>query len=400
MMMHLSPAVGGFVAPGFEPVRDAFERVLAARGELGAAVAAVVGNRPVVDLWGGAADAGGRRRWAEDTLVLCFSATKGMAATAVAVAVAQGLLDLDAPVAAYWPEFGQSGKREIPVRQLLAHQAGLSAIDLRLDAAVIADWDRLTAALARQAPRWRPGTRHGYHSVTLGFYESELLRRVDPRGRRLGPFFRDEVAAPLGVEFYIGLPASVPAHRVADVRGWRAWRMGLHLRALPQRMIAAYAVPTSLTARSLGNPRLANPANMDSPEYRAIEFPAATGVGSARALAAVYGELATGGKRLGLDGATFAALTAAPQPPSGGVRDLVLHVNTSYSAGFWRPFPAFPFGSARAFGTPGAGGAMGFADPARALGYGFVTNRMGFHVWDDPREVTVRQALLRCLPPR
>jgi CubicO group peptidase (beta-lactamase class C family) len=390
-------AVGGFVQPGFEPVRDAFLRVLNTRGELGAAVAAVVDGRQVVDLWGGAADPGRTRAWGEDTLVLCFSATKGMAAAAVAVAVSRGWLELDAPVAAYWPQFAQAGKGSITVRQLLAHQAGLPAVDLRLDAAVIADWERMTDALAAQAPAWPPGTRHGYHSVTLGFYESELIRRVDPGGRRLGTFFRDEVAAPLRVEFHIGLPPSVPASRVAEVAGWPAWRMALHLRALPSALIAAYALPRSLTARSLGNPRLAGPAQMDRPEYRAVEFPAATGVGSARALATVYGDLAIGGKRLGLDAATFAALTAPPTPPTRGVRDLVLHVDTRYATGFWRPFPAFEFGSPRAFGTPGAGGAMGFADPDRALGYGFVTNRMGFSIWDDPRELTVRRALLNCL---
>lgn len=387
----------GFVADGFEPVRAALEKVLAAPGELGAAVAAAVDGQLVVDLWGGVAEPTGCRPWRRDTLVLCFSATKGMAATAVAVAVAQGLLDLDAPVSRYWPEFAQGGKGEVTVRQLLAHQAGLSAVDLRLDAQVIADWGRLTDALARQPPHWQPGTRHGYHSVTLGFYESELIRRVDPQGRRLGAFFRDEVAAPLGIEFHIGLPASVPAERVAEVAGWPAWKMALHLRALPPALVAAYAYPASLTARSLGNPRLRNPADMDRPEYRAIEFPAGTGVGSARALATVYGALATGGTRLAIPERTFTALTAPPIPPSHGVRDLVLHVDTSYAHGFWRPFASFPFGSPRSFGTPGAGGAMGFADPELALGYGFVTNRMGFYIWDDPRELAVRRALLGCL---
>jgi CubicO group peptidase (beta-lactamase class C family) len=360
------PNVHGAVASGFEPVRERFGSMLAAPGELGAAV----DGRTVVDLWGGAADHTRAREWREDTLVLCFSATKGLSAAAVAVAQARGLLDLEAPVAAYWPEFARAGKQAVTVRQLLAHQAGLAALNLELNVEVIADWDRLTLALAAQHPRWDPGTRHGYHSVTLGFYESELLRRVDPQGRRLGAFFRDEVARPLGVEFYIGLPSSVPAGRVANVHGWPAWEMALHLRALPAAIVGAYMVRGSLTARTLGNPRLASPAEMDSPAYRALEFPAGTGVGSARALATVYGDLATGGQRLGLDAATFRSLTQLPLPPTGGPRDMVFHIDTCYSNGFWRPFPAFPFGRQRAFGTPGAGGAMGFADPDKALGYG------------------------------
>jgi hypothetical protein len=202
----------------------------------------------------------------------------------------------------------------------------------------------------------------------------------------------------LGVEFYIGLPSSVPPSSVANVHGWPAREMALHLRALPAAMVAAYMVPGSLTARTLVNPRLASPAEMDSPAYRALEFPAGTGVGSARALATVYGDLATGGQRLGLDAATFRSLTQPPRPPTGGPRDMVFHRDTCYSNGFWRPFPAFPFGGQRAFGTPGEGGTMGFAHPDKALGHGFVTNRMAFHIWDDPRELAIRRALLDCLP--
>jgi CubicO group peptidase (beta-lactamase class C family) len=308
--------VSGEVASGFERVRAAFEQNFSERGELGAAVAAVAGGKPVVDLWGGSLDGGRSRPWRAETIVLVFPATKGLAAAAVAVAQSRGLLDYEAPVSRYWPEFAEAGKVEVTVRQLLAHQAGLCALDVRLDAARIGDWEFLTAALARQRPLWEPGRRHGYHAFTLGWYESELLRRVDPKGRRLPAFFADEVARPLGADFHIGLPEDRDPAGVATIHGWPGWKMMLHLGALPPRMVLAYMNPRSLTARTMGNPRLASPAEFDSEEYRHIEMPAGVGFGSARAIAAIYGDLAAGGRRLGLRAATLDALTAAPVSPT------------------------------------------------------------------------------------
>src|SRR5947209_12435901 len=172
--------IGGTVAPGFEPVRVAFEANFAQRGELGAACAAYHRGALVVDLWGGYRDAGRSAPWAQDTLVLMYSTSKGLAAMTLALAHSRGWLDYEATVAQYWPEFAQNGKAAITVRQLLAHQAGLCAIDTRLDAAVLADLDTVADLLARQVPAWKPGTRQGYHALSLGWYESELIRRVDP----------------------------------------------------------------------------------------------------------------------------------------------------------------------------------------------------------------------------
>jgi CubicO group peptidase (beta-lactamase class C family) len=255
----------------------------------------------------------------------------------------------------------------------------------------------LTAALARQRPLWEPGRRHGYHAFTLGWYESELLRRVDPKGRRLPAFFADEVARPLGADFHIGLPEDRDPAGVATIHGWPGWKMMLHLGALPPRMVLAYMNPRSLTARTMGNPRLASPAEFDSEEYRHIEMPAGVGFGSARAIAAIYGDLAAGGRRLGLRAATLDALTAAPVSPTGGSYDLVLQTAASYSFGWWRPFPRFRFGSPSALGTPGMGGSFGYADPAIGLGFAYVTNRRGYHVWDDPRDLALRHALAQCV---
>lgn len=211
--------IHGEIAPGFEKVRTEFQRNFAARGEFGAACAVYLKGEKVVDLWGGYRDIKRRLPWERDTLVLVFSATKGMAAMTIAVAHSRGLLDFDKPVAHYWPEFAQNGKEQITVRQLLSHQAGLSVIDRRLTPKVLKDLDQVAAILAAPRPAWEPGTRHGYHSATLGWYEGELIRCVDPRRRSLGQFFQEEIAQPLGIEFYIGLPARIPDSRLAIIDG-------------------------------------------------------------------------------------------------------------------------------------------------------------------------------------
>ena len=390
--------VHGSVAPGFDEVRDAFVANFRDRGELGAACAAYHRGQKVVDLWGGHRDAQRLDPWEEDTLVTVFSTTKGMAAMAIAVAHSRGLFELDEPVATYWPEFAQQGKATITVRQLLSHQAGLSAIDERLDLETLADLDRLAAIIARQRPAWEPGTRHGYHGLSLGFYENELIRRVDPERRSIGRFLWEEVARPLDIEFYIGLPAEVPASRLATIQAFHPLEMFLHPRTIPPRMMLGLLWPPSLVARTLTNPRMRGPGDMDRPEYRAIEFPSGSGVAQARALAKAYGVLATGGQALGLAPRTMEELTAPPTLPTGGSRDLIIGWQTAFGLGLWKPCPVFlPGLSSRAFGGAGAGGSLGYADPDTEVGYAYVMNRMGFHMYDDPREKTLRDALYRCL---
>jgi CubicO group peptidase (beta-lactamase class C family) len=386
----------GWVAPGFEPVRQTFADNFAQRGELGAACAAYRHGEPVVDLWGGLRDRG--LPWRQDTLVLVFSVTKGMTATALAVAHARGLLDYDRPVAGYWPEFAEAGKAAITVRQVLAHQAGLATIDQRLRLVDLADQDRLAALIARQRPQWPPGTRQGYHYLTSGWIAAELIRRTDPAGRTLGRFFGDEVAAPLGLDFHIALPPDVPDERVARIKAFHGLRLLLHPRTMPPGMLLAFANPRSLTARTLGNPRLTSPGAFDRPELRRIQIPAAGGIGTVRAVARCFGELATGARTLGLTDRTLNELTTPGGPPADGWGDLVWHTDIRFSAGFLKPCPACPFGSSdRAFGAEGAGGSFGFADPDLGLGYAYAPNRMGFHLFDDPREQTLRTAVYRCL---
>jgi CubicO group peptidase (beta-lactamase class C family) len=390
--------ISGSVAPGFEEVREEFKRNFVDRGELGAAVAAYAGGEKVVDLWGGYRDARRQERWEEDTLVLVYSSSKGMSAIAIALAHSRGLLDYDERVAVYWPEFAQNGKGAITVRQLLAHQAGLSGLDARLSARVLGDLDAMAEALAAQKPGWTPGTRQGYHALTIGWYESELIRRVDPQRRSLGRFFADEVAAPLGLEFYIGLPDDVPSSRVASIKGASIPSMLAHVRTMPALMMASFLRRDSHTAKAFMNPPMRGPADLDRPEYRAVEIPAGGGIGQVRSIARAYADMAMGGPELGLSAETLGELTAPPRPPSGPKRDLVLFVPAAYSLGFVRPSEGFTFGRGpRSFGHPGAGGSFGFADPDAEVGFAYAPNRLGHHLRDDPREKSLRDALYRCL---
>ena len=394
----METVISGTVAPGFEEVRDEFRRNFVDRRELGAAVAAYVRGEKVVDLWGGYRDARRQDRWEEDTLVLVYSSSKGMSAIAVALAHSRGLIDYDEPVASYWPEFAQNGKGSITVRQLLAHQAGLSGLDAKLSARKLADLDGVAEVLAAQKPGWTPGTRQGYHALTIGWYESELIRRVDPLGRSLGRFFADEVATPLGLEFYIGLPDDVPASRVASIKGASIPSMLAHVRTMPALMMASFLRRDSHTARAFMNPPMRGPADLDRPEFRAVEIPAGGGIGQVRSIARAYADVAAGGPELGLSAETFEQLTAPPRPPSGPQRDLVLWVPAAYSLGFVRPTGDFLFGRGdRSFGHPGAGGSFGFADPDAEVGFAYAPNRLGHHLRDDPREKALRDALYRCL---
>jgi CubicO group peptidase (beta-lactamase class C family) len=390
--------IGGTVASGFEAVRREFEANFARRGELGAACAVYVGGEKVVDLWGGHRDRRGAEPWQEDTLVMVYSTSKGLAGMTVALAHSRGLLDYDARVAEYWPEFAAQGKHEITVRQLLAHQAGLCAIDERLDARRLADHDALAKVIAHQRPAWKPGARQGYHALSLGWYESALIRRVDPLGRSLGRFFAEEIAEPLGLEFYFGLPTEVAPERVASIKGAPLVSTLIHARTMPPRMLANFAQPRSLTSRTFGNPRLRSAADLDKPAYRAVEIPAGGGIGQVRSIARAYSDFATGGHDLGISAATLFELTAPPRPPTKSTRDLVLTVDASFALGFSRPSRQFRFGAGpRSFGHPGAGGSFGFADPDAGVGFAYAPNRLGHHLRDDPREKALRDAVYRVL---
>jgi CubicO group peptidase (beta-lactamase class C family) len=390
--MTATPQVDGLVAPGFEEVRIEFERNFAERGEIGAAFAAYWRGEKVVDLWGGRRIPGGAAPWKQDTMVVVMSCTKGLAALTLAVANARGWLDYDAPVARYWPEFAQNGKGAITVRQLLGHEAGLVLLDEQLTIARMRDLDDVARLLARQKPAWPPGTRHGYHLMSLGLYMQELIRHVDPARRTLGRFFHDEIAEPLDLEFYIGLPRTLPGERLATVKTLSIARALLGLRKTPPGMIRKLLQPASMLRRSF----LLADLDWNDRGMLEIELPAGNGVGTARAMARAYSAFAEGGAEIGITPETFARVIAPPTVARA--EDEVLGVPSHFSLGFLRPGPEFSFGSStRAVGAPGAGGSFAFADPDARLGLAYLMNKLDFYLQDDPREKALRDAVYRAL---
>lgn len=390
--------MGGDVDEGYGKVADVFRANLASGAEIGAAVAVYRDGVKVVDLWGGYRDGVARTPWQADTMVNLFSTTKGVTALAFAVAVSRGMLSYDTRVAEYWPEFAQAGKGDVTVRQLLAHQAGLSAVHPNPTLADVADPDRLAQILAAQAPAWPVGTRHGYHAITLGWYQSELIRRTDPAGRTVGRFLAEEISAPLGLDLHIGLPDHVSRARIAHLHSWKRAETLLHLKEMPAGFLAAALNPVGLAARSTTIPKGVDPfaGDYNRDAVRVVEMPSSNGIGTARAVARLYGSAASGGAEIGLTAATLAALAAPPIPPGKGLRDKVLNVDTVFSLGFAKPLPQLHFGSTdKAFGTPGFGGSFGFADPDTGVGFAYVMNRLGFHLYSDPRELALRQAVFR-----
>ncbi len=383
----------GYAAPPFEPVKLEFMRNFTERGDVGAACAVYYQGQKVVDLWGGSRDKQRGEPWKVDTLVPVFSTTKGVAALTLAVAHSQGLFDYEDTVATYWPEFAQHGKADITIRQMMSFQAGLCCIDQKIDAPLLADLDRLAQLLAQQKPAWRPGDYHGYHLFTADAVASELIRRRDAKHRSLGQFFHEEIAQPLGLEFYIGTPASIAEDRFAVIQAFNPLETLLHLGTMPRGMLGLL-VPHSLVRRVLLNVNFKTPAHMALPPYRGVEFPGGNGIGQVRSLAKVFGLLAIGGCALGLKPATLDAITQPARLPKYGIEDQVLKTTIIYSLGFLKPFPTFTFSSSsKAFGAAGTGGSFAFADPDAQLGFAYAPNKLGFHQFNDPREQALREAV-------
>jgi CubicO group peptidase (beta-lactamase class C family) len=393
---HEEIRVEGHVASGFGAVRDAFSENFARRHELGGACCAYYRGERVVNLWGGIRNKSTGEPWNADTMVIVWSATKGLAAMTLALAHSRGWLDYDERVCAYWPEFAQNGKEEITVRQLLAHQAGLFALDEPVDRSVVADLDRLAEVLARQAPAWEPGTRQGYHALTLGFYEGELMRRIDPRHRSLGQFFQDEIATPLRADVYIRLPETIPDSRLAPLANPSVIT---RLLEFPLRLTIDAFNPRSNIHRALiANPGAAISLDSERVYARELEVPSGGGVGTARAIAHAYSALTSEGGELRLGAKTLAALCAPATPPTLSSYDECVKTDgMRYSLGFMKPGEVIRFGSDAAFGFPGAGGAMGFADPKSGIAYAYVTSQMGATLTGDPRDAALREALYRSL---
>jgi CubicO group peptidase (beta-lactamase class C family) len=375
--------VGGAVTPGWERVRDAFAANFVERGEVGASVCVYRDGVPVVDLWGGVADVATARPWTSDTIVLVYSMTKGMSAVCANLLIERGRLDPDAPVASYWPEFAANGKGAIPVRWVLSHRAGLAVIEADVTLEQALSWLPVVDALAAQTPNWEPGTAHGYHLRSFGWLVGELVRRIE--GRTIGAFFASEVAAPLGIDFWIGLPEEQEP-RVATLVPPPPEFAAL-LRGLPDDLLLGKATtgPSGLFMYDdMWNQRA----------LHACELPSSNGIGNARSVARVYASLI--GEVDGVRTLAPATVAAASECQVRGP-DRVILADTAFGLGFMLP-PALPTPVGRhAFGHGGAGGSVSFADPDVGLAFAYAMNDLRFAMEADPRSETLVAAAYACL---
>jgi CubicO group peptidase (beta-lactamase class C family) len=366
----------------FSAVRDAFVANFEHHDEVGAAIAVYVGGQPVVDLWGGFADGARTRPWERDTIVNIYSATKGLTATCAHMAVERGLIELDAPVARYWPEFAEAGKADIVVRDLLAHRAGLPALRDPMPPGAWTDWDWVTAALAREEPWWAPGTSHGYHAVTFGFLVGEVIRRAT--GKTVGEFLRTEIAEPLGLDAYIGFGPELD-ERVAEMLPARP-----PPPEQPDALGEILADPDSMSSKAFANIEEALPPAVNTRAWRAPEIPAGNGHTNARSLGRLYAALAHG-EIDGVELLSRQAIDVAREEHSSG-EDAVVLIETRFGLGYMLPSGPADFSpNPRAFGHPGLGGALGFADPEADLAVGYTMNQMRSET-PDPRWAVIDAA--------
>jgi CubicO group peptidase (beta-lactamase class C family) len=384
-MSAKSVPIGGTCDPRFAPVRDAFAGNFAQHDEIGAAVTMFVGGRKVVDLWGGWADRARTRPWAEDTLVNIFSIGKAITATCVLRLVQRGLLDLDSPVARWWPQFGAVGKSQITLRQLMAHRAGLPAISPPLmPAGAMLNWDLMVERLAAQAPWWEPGDGHGYHVNTFGYLLGEPVRRAC--GLTVGALLREEIAGPLGADVHIGLPRSEHG-RVAEFCHPLPSGSPDDPPPPPQPLATQDELMRACTYNN--PPGVSGGIYVNTEGWRLAEIPSTNGHGTARGVAQVYQGL--------LGGLIDADLLAeATTEHSAGV-DRILERPSRFGLGYQLTQAERPLGpNPGAFGHFGAGGSLGFCDPEAGVAFGYVMNDMGPR-WQNPRNKALIEALYRCL---
>jgi CubicO group peptidase (beta-lactamase class C family) len=382
----MTAPIGGSVALGFERVMDAFAANFAEQGDVGAAVCAYLDGEVVVDLWGGLADPSTGRPWQRDTPVVVFSLTKGATVICILRLAERGLLDIDAPVADVWPEFAESGKEAIPVRWVLSHRAGVAAVDTPVTFDDVLGWDGVVSAIARQRPFWEPGTRHGYHVRTFGWILGEVVRRCT--GQSVGKMFADEIAGPLGLDFWIGLPEELEPS------------LACVIPPDPAEDAAAMAVAES-TDDTLFGKAAKGPGDLfayderwNTRPFHAAEMPSSSGITNARAVARMYA--ATVGDVDGIRLLAEETIRAASVVQSDGM-DEVLGWPTKVGLGFALPPFLGPECPAGSFGHGGAGGSLGFADPDSRLGFGYVTSRMKLGTAAQERASALLRALKQCM---
>lgn len=378
--------MGGVCDESFAPVREAFLRNFTELGEPGAAIALFVDGRLVVDLWGGWKDRARREPWRRDTLVNFFSVGKPLAALCALRMVEKGLIELDQPLARYWPEFGTRGKEVITLRHVLSHQAGLPALRAPLADGAMLDWPLMIGALQDETPWWQPGTAHGYHVNSFGYLVGEAVRRVT--GATLGALLRNEITGPLGADVHIGLPLSEHA-RAAEYLWPEGVRPGAPASDLSDEALMRWNTYWN-------PPGISGAGWVNTPEWRSAEIPSTNGHGTARGVARVYAALANGGAINGVEVLGSSMLREAVTEQSVGP-DLILERNSRFGLGFQLPLPERPLGpNGGAFGHFGAGGSLGFCDPETGVAFAYVTNDMGPR-WQNPRNGALFAAIYASL---
>jgi CubicO group peptidase (beta-lactamase class C family) len=372
--------VQGRVAPGFEAVREAFAANLAGGEDVGASFCATRNGEVVVDLWGGHADEARTRPWTRDTIVNVYSTTKTMTALTALLLADRGVLDFDAPVARYWPEFAANGKAEVKVRQLMSHSSGLSGWKEKISKHDLYDWEKVTSLLAAQAPFWEPGTAPGYHAITQGYLVGEVVRRV--AGKALGTVFREEIAAPLDADFHIGLPASAD-DRVAD------------LIPPPPGTAVGDGEQTELQANMSLNPGV-DVGETRTRAWRGAEIPAAGGTGNARSIAQIHAILANGGVAGGRRFMSEAGCRKALELQIEG-DDLILGMPARYGMGFGLAGGVLPLPNRNSLYWGGYGGSLAIIDMDARTSFGYAMNRMAPTTTGDMRALGLSMAMWQAL---
>lgn len=393
----MNGSVTGFVAPSWEAVHDEFAKNIKSKQDIGAGLCVFHHGQPVVDVIGGFFENTATIPYARDTLQLVFSTTKGVVATAVAMCVERGLLSYDEPVAVFWPEFAANGKAEITVAQLLSHQAGLYTIDGTVTLEEALDWNTITQRLADTAPLFPVGKTHGYHAITFGWLAGELVRRVD--GRDIGRFIEEEIANPLGVEIYVGLPEH-HEHRVSPINtGWSK-TLGVEIEQQPLAPPPPVLDSESPLAKALSvNGAFNVKGGFNRRDIHAAQVPGANGITNASSLAKMYaaviGDVVVDGRvvRL-LNNETLRVASTAITP--AGERDFCLMLKTSFAMGYMTASETAAYSDAGTFGHPGAGGSVSFADPSRDMAFSYVMNRMGSALLGDDRARSLVAVASRC----
>ena len=372
-MSSESPEVHGRCEPAFESLRRALAEIMDAGSEVGAALAVHVGKQPVVDLWAGHTNSARTRPWDEHTIVNLYSVGKAVTAVCALRLVEGGALDLDSPVSRYWPEFAQAGKKHLPVRYLLTHQAALPAVFRPLPLGAVLHWEVMTEALAAQEPWWEPGAGHGYHVNTYGFLIGEVVRRIS--GKSLGTYLRDEISGPAGIDFFIGLGPDLDA-RCADVIPPRPGPDGERGNVLLGGELATFTGLQRMRVGAYRNPPdLSGQGIINSRGWRAAEVPSTNGHGNARAVARLYAALAGDGE---LDGVHILSRATIEMAIAEQVyaEDLVLQRPTRFGLGFQLTMPERRLGPGpRSFGHFGAGGSLGFGDPDAHVAFAYAMNQ-------------------------